>query len=159
MAASVGLGFTITEEVVVDVHPAGDVAVIVNIVVWFTLVILVSEPEIELPDPLAMPVTFDVLSLVHESTVPDTLFGFVKLTEVIASPEQIVWDADEALTCGVGFTVMVNVLATPVHPFAEGVTVMVAVTGVFPVLTAAKAAIFPVPLAASPMEVVLFVHV
>jgi hypothetical protein len=135
------------------------VAVIVNIVVWLTLVVLVSEPEIELPDPLEMPVTFDVLSLVHEIIVPDTLFGFVKLTDVMASPEQIVWDAEETLTVGVGFTVMVNVLATPVHPFNEGVTVMVAVTGVFPVLTAANAAMFPVPLAARPIEVVLFVQV
>lgn len=130
----------------------------VNIVVWFTLVILVNDPDIELPDPLAIPVTLVALSLVQEITVPDTLFGLDKLIVVIASPEQMVWVAREALTCGVGLTVMVNVLATPVQPFAEGVTVMVAVTGVFPVLIPANAAMFPVPLAASPMEGVLLVQ-
>ena len=41
---------------------------------------------------------------------------------------------------------------------AMGVTVTVATTGVDVALTAVKDAMFPVPLAASPMEVVLFVQ-
>ena len=36
---------------------------------------------------------------------------------------------------------------------------MVATTGVVPVFIAVKAAIFPVPLAPSPIDVVLFAHV
>jgi hypothetical protein len=59
---------------------------------------------------------------------------------------------------GVGLTVMVKVLVGPEQVTAPpkyfGVTVMVAVTGVIPLLTAANAAMGPVPLAASPMLVV-----
>ena len=40
--------------------------------------------------------------------------------------------------------------------FAVGVMLMVAVTGVVPVFTAAKAPMFPFPLAANPIDVVLF---
>jgi hypothetical protein len=46
----------------------------------------------------------------------------------------------------------------PVHPVAEVVIVMVAETGTVPVLVAAKAGISPVPLAASPMDVLLLVQ-
>ena len=53
---------------------------------------------------------------------------------------------------------MVKDCEAPVHPMAEGVTVIVAVTGDVPELTAAKDAILPEPLAASPMEVLLFVQ-
>ena len=53
---------------------------------------------------------------------------------------------------------MVKVSGVPAHPFAVGVTVMVAVTGAVPVLTAVKEAISPVPLAARPMEVFEFVQ-
>jgi hypothetical protein len=59
---------------------------------------------------------------------------------------------------GVGLTVIVNVLGVPVHPLAEGVTVIVAVTGVAPVFVAAKELIFPVPFAPSPIEVKLLVQ-
>ena len=51
-----------------------------------------------------------------------------------------------------------NVCAVPGQPFTVGVTVMVAVTGVVPVLIAVKAAILPVPLAASPIAGLLFVQ-
>ena len=53
---------------------------------------------------------------------------------------------------------MVNMEGTPVHPFAEGVTVMIAVALVEPVLVAVKEGMFPVPLAASPIVVLLLVH-
>ena len=53
---------------------------------------------------------------------------------------------------------MVNETGVPVQPLAAGVTVIVAITGTVPVLVAVKEAILPVPLAASPMEVVLLVH-
>ena len=53
-------------------------------------------------------------------------------------------------------------LGVPVHvrpPLVyEGVTVIVAVTGDVPALTAAKEAILPVPLAPRPMVVLLFVQ-
>ena len=53
---------------------------------------------------------------------------------------------------------MVNVIGLPGQPFAEGVTVMVAITGFAVALVAVKDAIFPAPLAASPMDGVLFVQ-
>ena len=53
---------------------------------------------------------------------------------------------------------MVNVSATPAQPFADGVTVIVAVTGALDVFVAVNAAILPEPLAAKPIEAVVFVQ-
>ena len=53
---------------------------------------------------------------------------------------------------------MVKVTGVPLHPFAAAVAVMVAVTGLAVALVAVKEAMFPEPLAASPMEAVLFVQ-
>lgn len=50
----------------------------------------------------------------------------------------------------VGFTVTVNVAGVPVHPFAVGVTVIVAMTGDVPELLAVYAGIFPIPLVPNP---------
>jgi len=64
-----------------------------------------------------------------------------------------------AFTVGVGFTVIVNVVAVPVQPLAVvGVTVIVAVIGAAVVLVAVKLGILPWPLAASPIAVLLFVQ-
>ena len=54
---------------------------------------------------------------------------------------------------------MVNVDGVPVHPFAVGVTVIVDVTGEVVALVAVNEGIFPEPLAARPIAVLLFVHV
>jgi hypothetical protein len=62
------------------------------------------------------------------------------------------------LTCADGLTVIVKVCGVPAQPSKEGVTVTVAVTGDVPALTAVKEGILPVPLAASPIEVLLLVH-
>ena len=63
------------------------------------------------------------------------------------------------LTTGVGFTVIVKFLEEPVQALADGVTVIVAVMGALALLVATKDAMLPVPLAARPMDAVLFVHV
>ena len=55
---------------------------------------------------------------------------------------------------GVGLTVIVNVVGDPVHP-STGVTVIVAVMGALVVLAATNDEIFPVPLAARPILVLL----
>ena len=61
------------------------------------------------------------------------------------------------LTVGIGFTVISKDTGNPVQvnpvPVKAGVTVIVAVTGAFVVLSAANAEISPVPLAARPMDV------
>jgi hypothetical protein len=54
---------------------------------------------------------------------------------------------------------MVNVEDVPLHPFAVGVTVIVAVTGDVVALAAVNVGTSPEPLAASPIAVLLFVHV
>ena len=53
---------------------------------------------------------------------------------------------------------MVKVVGVPAQPLAVGVTVIVATTGVVPVLVAVKDAILPVPLAPSPIVGSLLVH-
>ncbi len=66
------------------------------------------------------------------------------------------------LTCAVGFTVIVNVFAGPGQLLEAlvnvGVTIIVATIGELPVLTALNE-IFPLPVADSPIAVLLFVHV
>jgi hypothetical protein len=59
---------------------------------------------------------------------------------------------------GDGFTVNEKLCAGPMQVSATGVTVTVATTGVVPLLTAVKDAMSPAPLAARPMEVLLFVQ-
>lgn len=67
------------------------------------------------------------------------------------------------LTVGKGFTVIEKGDGAPVQVAPEleyeGITVMVAVTGVVVVLVPVNAGISPDPLAASPTEVLLFVQV
>ena len=53
---------------------------------------------------------------------------------------------------------MVKLTGVPTQPAADGVTVMVALMGAPVALVAVKLAIFPVPLAANPMAVLLFVQ-
>lgn len=85
----------------------------------------------------------------------------VKLTAAVADPLQTNWLAGW-LTLAVGFTVMVNVLDGPLQlipPLVKvGVTVMVAVTGVLPVLIAINDGIVLAPLAPRPMDGLLFVQ-
>jgi hypothetical protein len=60
-----------------------------------------------------------------------------------------------------GLTVMVKVCGVPEQVGEKpsvGVTVIVAVIGVVPLLVALKVAILPVPLAAKPIAVLLFVQ-
>ena len=61
-------------------------------------------------------------------------------------------------TVGVGFTVIVKLLFDPLHPFATGVTVNVAFTGLVPRLTPANEPIFPLPLPANPIDGKLLVQ-
>src|SRR5688500_6268632 len=76
---------------------------------------------------------------------------------VVAAPLHSDWLAT-ALTVGVGLTVIVGVIAEPIQPAAVGVTVIVPVTFAAPVLVAVNDAMSPVPLAARPIDVVLFVQ-
>ena len=91
--------------------------------------------------------------------IPPVLFE-LKFTETLA-PLHATWLVGR-ITCPDGFTIMVKVFAGPAQltvPFVNvGVTVIVAVTGTVPLLIALKFEISPVPLAASPIDVVLFIQ-
>ena len=63
------------------------------------------------------------------------------------------------MTVPVGLTVIVNVVGIPIHPFAVGVTVIVAVIGKVVAFVAMNEGTLPEPLAASPMAVLPFVQV
>jgi hypothetical protein len=64
----------------------------------------------------------------------------------------------EIVGTGLGLTVIVKVIGVPWHPFAVGVTVIVAITGTVPGLVAMNDGIESVPDAASPIEGSLFVQ-
>lgn len=122
------------------------------------LVVLIAAKAAILPVP-APTSPIEVLLLVQLYTVPVT--GPVKFIALVVAPLHKTWLAT-AFTDGVGFTVMVKLIAGPVQvtPPAvnTGVTVIVATTGALVILVAVKLPILPVPLAASPMLVVLLVQ-
>jgi hypothetical protein len=63
-----------------------------------------------------------------------------------------------AFAIGLGFTVIVKVFVVPTHPLAVGVTVIVTVIGLAEVSLVTNDEMFPVPLAARPIEGLGFVH-
>ena len=112
------------------------------------------------PVPLAAK-PMDVVLLTQLKLTDPPVALVVKLTAVVAAPLHNVWLLT-AFTLAVGITVMVNVVDGPAQltpPLVKvGVTVIVAVTGAVPLFTAVKAAIFPVPLAAKPIDVFVLVQ-
>ena len=82
----------------------------------------------------------------------------VKFTAVVGEPLHTVALAG-GVTVGVGFTVIEKFCAVPRQVSAAGVTVIVATKGDDVELTAVNDPMLPVPLAASPIEVGLFVQV
>jgi hypothetical protein len=85
--------------------------------------------------------------------------------EKLTAAEEAWWQRtwfERLLTVGIGFTVMLKDLEIPVQvsPALEkdGITVMVAETGVVVVLIAWKEAISPVPLGGRPMDGFEFVQ-
>jgi hypothetical protein len=73
-------------------------------------------------------------------------------------PAQLVGLTPDTAIIGFGFTVMVNVCGVPVQGPSTGVTVIVAVTAAPPPFNAVNDPMLPLPLAASPIDVLLFVQ-
>ena len=121
VAVASGVGFTRTVAVTGNPgHPLA-VGVIVNVTRTGAKVVFVSVPLI-LPVPLAaMPVTATTLSLVQLKLVPATFP--VNTIGRIGLAEQMVCEAGNAVTSGVGFTVTITFIGRLVHPSAEGVIV------------------------------------
>ena len=144
----------IVNVLVTDAQPLA-VPVTVIVATWVTPVPLVTTNGLIFPVPdAASPIS--VLLLVHVNTVP--VVAPENTIAVVVPPSQSAWLAI-TFTVGVGFTVIVNVIAVPVQPFAVvGVTVIVAVIGAAVLLVAVKLGIFPWPLAASPILVLLLVQ-
>ena len=113
------------------------------------LVVLTAVKEAIFPVPeAANPIA--VLELVQVKLVP----GVWLVNDIAGTAAPLHTVISEGTTAaGVGFTVMVNEVSEPIQLFAEGVKVMVAVTGTVPVFTAVKDAIVPVPEAPRPMDV------
>jgi hypothetical protein len=167
MSLIAGLGLTVT--VTVKVEPTqlpsagGDVGVTVYVAVTAALVVLVSVPPMVAPLPATPPVKpapvgAPQLYVVPAGTIPLVLFTGV--TEKAVALQTLV---DMLVTAGVGLTVMVKFFDGPtqlVPPLVKvGVTVIVPLIAVLPVLLAVNDAILSVvPLAANPIAGLLFVH-
>src|SRR5512135_2280869 len=104
----------------------------------------------------------DGVSLVQVYVALPPVVAVVKVTACVSSLLHTVWSAGW-LTSAVGLTVMVKLFCGPSHvfpPFSKcGVTVIVAVTGDVPGLSAVNAGMSPVPVAASPIDGVSLVQV
>jgi hypothetical protein len=61
-------------------------------------------------------------------------------------------------TLGVGLTVILNNIGTPLHELEKGVTVIPADMVVLKLLAAVKAVILPEPEAGKPIEVLVLLH-
>ena len=151
---TVGVGFTVIVNVVdVPGQPLAEV-LIVMVAVIGALVLLIAENDPMLPVPeAARPI--DGVLFVQLNVVPAT--PPLNATTFVVAPLHNVWLLT-ALTVGVGFTVMVKLVDPPVQPLADVITVIVAVIGVVPLLMAVKEEISPVPEAAKPILVLLFVQ-
>lgn len=92
-----------------------------------------------------------VLSLPHMYVTLSNIPVVPKVMFPVTEPLHIVTSVTGAIT-GVGFTRIVNADVVPWQPLAIGVTEIVAVTGLWPVLAALNGAISPVPDVASPID-------
>ena len=121
--------------------------------------LFVAVNEVISPVPLAAK-PMPVFVFVQLYTVPVT--APAKTTVAVELPLQITW-FDTAFAVGVGFTVrVVTCVSVPVHVnpalVKVGVTEIVPEIGATPGLVAAKLEILPVPEAAIPMFVLVFVQ-
>ena len=152
---TVAVGFTVmVNTMFVPVHPfAVGVTVIVATVGAVPALVAVNNGIF--PVPLAARPTVGLL-FVQTKVVPATGLPIVT-TEVVAPLQNAIFPI--GFTTGVGYNVIVNVDGVPMQPFADGVMVIVAITVEKPGFVAVKEGMDPVPLAARPMDGVLFVQV
>ena len=112
----------------------------------------VATKELMVPEPLAAR-PMDVVLLTQLYVVLPT--DPEKVTAVVLTLLHTTWLLI-AFTVGVGLTVIENDLAVPLQLFDIGVIVITAVTGTAPELVAVNELIVPTPLAARPIDVVVF---
>jgi hypothetical protein len=140
----------------VPLHPPA-VGVMVIVAATLALPVLIALNEAILPLPLATR-PMEVVLFVQLNTVFGTAKVEAKSIDPVAEPLQTVMD-ETAFTVGFGFTVIVNVIGVPGHPFAVGVTVMSPEIAPLVALVVVKAGIVAVfPEAAKPIAELLFVQ-
>ena len=115
----------------------------------------VSNCAIELPEPSEAPVTPADGEAVQLNDVAATLLVRAIL---VKKPEQMVAEAGEAVTTGIGLTVTVTLTAFPSHPLYEGVMAYVTVPAVLPVAVRSCIIELPVPPVAPVTPVWATVH-
>ena len=98
------------------------------------------------------PIWIEMLAVFDQvNDVPGILL--VKLTGIVAAPWQLSWINWLIVTIGLGFTVIVKLIAVPKHPFKDGVTVKVAIWGAVVVFWATNDGIkLAEPLPAQPID-------
>ena len=98
------------------------------------------EEGIELPVESFNPIV--LVELTHEKVVPGTF-----PEKNMASPGRLLHTVSfgTGFTVGLGFTVRVNVFEVPVQPLADGVTVIILLTGTEELFIVVKSGIDPVP--------------
>ena len=151
----VGVGFTVIVNVLAGPAQLFADGVTVNVPITGLIVEFVKIVLEIVPLPLdAIPIedwllvhAYVVLLTVPEKLIISDAIVLHFICEVIAA------------TVGVGFTVIVNVLAGPAQLFAVGVTVNVAIEGDVEVfVNCVDAILLPFPLPNIPIELKLFVH-
>jgi hypothetical protein len=156
VATAFGVGLTVMVAVIGVPGQLLATGVTVMTAVTGAVPLLTAEKEAMSPVPeAARPIV--VLLLVQLKVVPLTVP--VKAIAVVDPPLQTTCVDGAAVAVGVGFTVIVAVTGAPKQPLANGVTVMVDVTGVVPALTAVNDGILPDPEAPRPMVELLLVQV
>jgi hypothetical protein len=114
-------------------------------------------PGIKLSPEVTTPVIPAGWVLVHVMIAPGV--GELIFIGAEVAPEQIVCAGSENCKVGAGFTVIVNVFATPLQLLYLGLTVMVATTGLEEAFVAVKVGILPVPDGPNPILVFVLLQV
>jgi hypothetical protein len=154
---TVAIGLTVMVKLIgKPEQPFGDVGVTVMVAVMALVKLFAVTKAGILPIPVAAK-PIDGLLFTQLYVVPAT--PLVNTIGKVVALAQCIW-FEIAFTFPVGFTVIVNVLDVPTQLTPAlvkvGVTVIVAVTGLLVVLVAIKEAMLPAPVAANPIDGVLF---
>jgi hypothetical protein len=152
--ATVGVGLTaIEKDVGAPEQPVAD-----GVTVIFAVAI--DAPELPAVNDAILPIPLDarpidVLSFVQLYVAP--LIAPLKLIAAVDAPLHNTCP-ETSSTVGVGLTLIVNEVAEPTQPVADGVAVIFAVAIDVPAFVAVNDAMLPTPLPVSPIEVLSLVQ-
>ena len=145
---AIGIGLTVILYETGTPEQPFEVGVTVMSAVTGNAVLLVPVNEGEFPVPLASS-PIDGSEFTQSNVVPGVVL--VNTPAATFAPLQTII-SEGTTTTGVGSTVIVYERGIPGQPLAVGVTVSVAITEIAVLLVAVNAGVFPVPLAARPID-------